>query len=111
MDFLRSDCLLTTYRHTLVRHAITHTHFYQTTHFIEVVVECVGVVGVELGLLIEDVSQVFVPLGLQCVLGQRPRQPHGLPQYCSPVTQLAGQIGQRVEDGRRVLRGHQLLLL
>ena len=73
------------------------------TDLVEVGVDCPVVSIAELRLLVEDVGQVLVAVSLQGVLGQRPRQPHGLAQHRRPVSQLAGQVRQRVEDGRRVL--------
>lgn len=54
---------------------------------------------------------MLVPLGLQRLLRQHPRQPRGFPQKLGAVPQLARQVRQGVENGRRVLRRDELLLL
>lgn len=78
---------------------------------VEVGAERSVVAVVELRLLVEDVGQVLVPVGLQRLLGERAGQPGGLPEDGGPVLQLARQVRQRVENGGGVLRRHQLLLL
>lgn len=78
---------------------------------VEVGAERSVVAVVELRLLVEDVGQVLVPVGLQRLLGERAGQPGGLPEDGGSVLQLARQVRQRVENGGGVLRRHQLLLL
>lgn len=52
---------------------------------VEVCVEGMGVVGVELGLLCQNISLMFMSVCIQAFLRQRPCQTHGFSQHCSPI--------------------------
>lgn len=54
-------------------------------NLVEVGVEGMGVAGVELGLLCQDVGKMLVSVCIQAFLRQRSCQTHSLAQHCRPI--------------------------